>query len=171
MSVCMLLAPAHYYRLPCAQWRRHTSVWSDTRSVRSPNDAALHALDRARPLLPLITTNTLTYINVSERTMCQSPVHKKRPHVQILRWFSVKHYFFFSFIKKAILCLSTQTHNGLQVSLRGTWQPEATHCDNNILIWSHLSYLFAPGGGDLSGRTTSSWSRYCLVFWFVTDPS
>lgn len=51
MSVSMLLAPAHYYRLSCAQWRRHMSVWSDTRSVQSPNDAALHVLHRARPLL------------------------------------------------------------------------------------------------------------------------
>lgn len=70
MSVSMLLAPAHYYRLSCAQWRRHTSVWSDTRSVQSPNDAALRVLHgETDPCSPLINVNILTRVNVNTWTM------------------------------------------------------------------------------------------------------
>lgn len=63
VSVPMLLAPARDPRLSCAQCRRHTSVWSDSRSVRRTNDAGSPA--HGQTPAPLISVSALTHISVS----------------------------------------------------------------------------------------------------------
>lgn len=155
VSVPMLLAPARDSRLSCAQCRRHTSVWSDSRSVRRTNDAGSPA--HGQTPAPLISVSALTHISVSllvwklsEPAACVLPCYAqgraefRKDHIS----FS---FFLLLWKKKSFYlcpgsCLYFQTHASTQWTAGESWGSVETTNQSSWLLQS----CHCPTGGDLS---------------------